>query len=359
MWRVEAPKQANPYDFFMHEILAFAALHKAYQQPQDQRQPYYACGIHHQDLAIRGVREKLQNVTNEEAPAILATSTLLTLSVFASTGFEAQTTSTAASLDDIDSILNAFHLMQGMGHVLAMAQVAVRDSFLGPMFRDPAEPTASQPMLHDLKYHLPNLTAFIQGKTDLSEAERKLYTDVIQCFEPSLQVALPPRVDNRELRFLFFFPLHLQSGFMELIQQRKSGAIVILMYYTVVLLAAEPRHWFMEGWGHRVMKACHKVVDESWMPVIQWPLSYLEKSDSWELFEHLLNRPQGAGAGAPAIERPLTAIPQREPSITAPSTSHSEPADAFLQAFSLQRERTHYTVQMGSAIHEPPPKKED
>jgi hypothetical protein len=52
MWRVEAPKQAGAHEFFMHEILAFAALHKASQQPQDQRQPYYACGIHHQDLGV-------------------------------------------------------------------------------------------------------------------------------------------------------------------------------------------------------------------------------------------------------------------------------------------------------------------
>ena len=32
MWRVEAPKHANAHDYFMHEILAFAALHKAYQE---------------------------------------------------------------------------------------------------------------------------------------------------------------------------------------------------------------------------------------------------------------------------------------------------------------------------------------
>ncbi|KAL1797936.1 hypothetical protein ACET3X_004542 [Alternaria dauci] len=113
MWRVEAPKHANAHDYLMHEILAFAALHKAYQQPPDQRQPYYACGIHHQDLAIRGVRERLHNVTNDQAPAIVATSTLLTLSVFASAGFEAQTAPTSAAVDSIDSIMNAFHLMQG------------------------------------------------------------------------------------------------------------------------------------------------------------------------------------------------------------------------------------------------------
>lgn len=94
----------------MHEILAFAALHKAHRVPE-QRAQYYSFGIHHQDLAIRGVREKLHNVTAQDAPTIVATSTLLTLSVFASTGFELNYPDIPNSLGPIDGILNIFNLM--------------------------------------------------------------------------------------------------------------------------------------------------------------------------------------------------------------------------------------------------------
>jgi len=131
-WRVEAPQHAVNHTFFMHEILAFSALHKAHKLP-DQRAQYYAFGIHHQDLAIRGVREELQEVTAEEAPAIVATSTLLTLSVFASTGFELNYPEIMSSQGAIEGILNIFNLMQGMGNVLQLAQVHVLDSFLSPM----------------------------------------------------------------------------------------------------------------------------------------------------------------------------------------------------------------------------------
>jgi hypothetical protein len=353
MWRVEAPKEANAHDYFMHEILAFAALHKAYQQPLDQRQPYYACGIHHQDLAIRGVRERLHNVTNDEAPAIVATSTLLTLSVFASTGFEAQIAPTAAAIDGIDSIMNAFHLMQGMGHVLALAQAAVRESFIGPMLRDPSELTASQPMLQELKDHLPGLIAFIEGKPDLSVAKRNLYLETIAYFEPALQMSLPPRVDNRELRFLFFWPLHLDPEFMESLRQRRSGAIAILMYFATVLLAAEPRYWFMEGWGHRVMKACHKVLDQSWMPAVQWPLSFLDQVQSWDLFANLTRQGQSSRPSTDtSYTRQPTVIPQRgTPSMGSSSTSYGEAP----QPFSLQLQGTKYAARMGSAVDEPVP----
>ncbi|KAI4683789.1 uncharacterized protein J4E84_006627 [Alternaria hordeiaustralica] len=350
MWRVEAPKQANAHDFFMHEILAFAALHKAYQQPQDQRQPYYACGIHHQDLAIRGVREKLQNVTDEDAPAIVATSTLLTFSVFASTGFEAQTPLTAP-VNDIDSLVNAFHLMQGMGHVLALAQMAVRDSFLGPILRDPLEPTASQPVLLELKSQLPALVTFIEGRTDLSEAERQLYLTVIHLFEPAFQISLPARVDNRELRFLFFWPLQLGPDFMEAIQQRRSGAIVILLYYTTMFHAAETRYWFMEGWGQRVSKACHQAIDQSWATAIVWPLSFLEQGDSWSLFTNVLNQGQASGSASASQQPSAETTPQREAPTIGSATSGAEPS----QSYSIQRRGSKFAVQMGAAEDEQVP----
>jgi hypothetical protein len=158
-WRVDAPKHAVAHTFLMHEILAFSAFHKAHQVPE-QRTEYYSIGIHHQDLAIRGVREKLHNVTAYEAAAIVATSTLLTLSVFASTGFELAYLELSSSQDTIDGILNIFSLMQGMGNVLALAQGYVVDSFLAPMFRGPQEVTPSQPMLQELINHLPTLMSF-------------------------------------------------------------------------------------------------------------------------------------------------------------------------------------------------------
>ena len=282
-WRVEAPKIAVTHTFLMHEILAFAAFHKASQLP-DKRQEYYTLGIHHQDLAIKGMRPKLQNIVPDEAPAIVATSTLLTLGIFASTGFEASCVDIPSPPSAIDGILNIFSLMQGMGNVLALAHVHVLESFLAPMFCDPLESTPSQPLLQELIQQVPNLISFVESKPDLSEPERADFLGVIAHFEPVLKLASPPRVDNRELRFLFFWPLHLDGNFLSAVTQRTSGALVILMYYATMLFAAEPRYWFMDGWGHRLMRACYDSVDKSWMPVLRWPMSFLETDPTYSLF---------------------------------------------------------------------------
>ena len=282
----------------MHEILAFAAFHKAYKTPE-HRIEYYSFGIRHQDLAIRGMREKLHNVLPHEAVALVATSTLLTLSVFASIGFEADIPEIATSQSPIDGIMNIYSLMQGMGNVLALAYISVVGSFLAPIFRDALEPCLSQPMLQELSSHIPTLITFIQGKRDLPEPERATYLGAIAQFEPVIQFAMAPRVDNRELRFLFYWPLHIDQTLLAYMRNGNPGALVILMYYATMLCAAETRFWFLEGWGDRLMRACYEGVDQSWMPAIQWPMSFLNKNTIADSFAGLLRLQQSYGLEVP------------------------------------------------------------
>lgn len=316
-WRVEAPQHAVNHTFFMHEILAFSALHKAHKLP-DQRAQYYAFGIHHQDLAIRGVREELQEVTAEEAPAIVATSTLLTLSVFASTGFELNYPEIMSSQGAIEGILNIFNLMQGMGNVLQLAQVHVLDSFLSPMqvqhfkllshnltsrprFRDPMEAIPSQPMLHELIYQLPLLTSFVDG-SQLPYVEKKTYLEAIGHIKSALEISMPPRVDNRELRFLFFWPLYLQSDFLNFVRAKHSGALAVLMYYSTILFASQSRYWFMEGWGERLMQACLQELDQDWVPAVKWPASFVNHHPTFSLFTNLVQSRQILPSAPQALE---------------------------------------------------------
>ncbi|KAF1944719.1 hypothetical protein EJ02DRAFT_340265 [Clathrospora elynae] len=316
VWMIDGPQQAVKHAFMMHEILAFAAFHKAHKEKELEKcAEYYAFGVHHQDLAIRGIRERLHNVTTHEAAAIVATSTLLTLSVFASTGFEAKFAFTATTQDAIDGIVNIFNLMQGMGNVLALAQKQVMESFLAPMFKDSVESIPSQPMLQELLQHIPTLVTFVEGKRDLSEHDRKLYLDTIAHFNPGLQMSMPPRVDNRELRFLFFWPLHLSSTFLSYVRQRQPGALVILMYYTTILYASEPRYFFMEGWSERLMKSLYEGVDQSWVSVIQWPISFLNQVASWTMFTNFLRYKEGASMHTPYTKQPPVSIPHRQPHV--------------------------------------------
>ncbi|KAF2825959.1 hypothetical protein CC86DRAFT_37058 [Ophiobolus disseminans] len=325
VWRVEAPKHAVTHTFLMHEILAFSALHKAHLIP-DERAQYYACSIHHQDLAIKSVKRKLHNVTIHEAPALVATSTLLTLSVFASTGFELNYSEAPTSQGAIDGILNIFNLMQGMINVLNLAQAHVYNSFLSPMFRDPIDVTPSQPMLQELLNQIPTLLSFVKSVPDLHESERELYIEVIGRFEPILGLSIPPRVDNRELRFLFFWPLNLQPDFLSFLRQRHSGALAILMYYSTILFASQSRYWFMDRWGETLMRACFQELEQEWQPVVQWPMSFINHGPTYNLFAHQTQALQNPDSATKGPSESNLGFPQRRvvevPYMVYPSASH-------------------------------------
>jgi hypothetical protein len=318
MWRVEAPKHAVVHTFLMHQMLAFSAFHKTYQNP-DRAQEYYTLGIHHQDHAIKGLRQKLQNITPHESPAIFAASILLTIVVFASTGFEA---TMPMAPDAIEGIMNLFSLMQGMGSTLALAHVHVLGSFVAPVVGDPTEVTPSQPMLQELARHLPSLVSFIGSKSDIDDKRRAEYLRTIASMENTIKLADPPLVDNRELRFLFIWPLHLEPSFLDDIRQRRPGALVILMYYATLLYAAQPLYWFMDGWGNRLMKTCYAGIDESWMPVLNWPMSFLNLDPTFDPYTyqgHLPHNPEG-DSGPPSTQQlpdigtryaPIHSIPSR------------------------------------------------
>ncbi|KAH7083707.1 hypothetical protein FB567DRAFT_90500 [Paraphoma chrysanthemicola] len=287
-WRVDAPQKAVSHAFFMHEILAFSALHKAFSVPE-QRSKYYTCGIHHQDLAIRGVRERLHHVTEDEAAAIMATSTLLTLSVFASIGFELNCLEIPCSQDAIEGILNIFSLMQGMKNVLEVARVSVTDSWLSPMLQEAPQVIPPQPLLQDLVHQIATLISFIHSRTDLSMTERNTYLNVIGAFEPVLKGAMYPRVDNRELRFLFLWPVRLSPDFIHLVRQRSSGALAILMYYSTMLFAAQSRYWFMQGWGEQMIRTCSEAIGADWLPCVQWPMSFVNHQPTYSLLTNLVH----------------------------------------------------------------------
>ncbi|KAH7067527.1 hypothetical protein BKA63DRAFT_119344 [Paraphoma chrysanthemicola] len=339
-WRVVAPQHAVTHAFFMHEILAFSALHKAFRVPE-QRSKYYTCGIHHQDLAIRGIRERLHHVTEDEAAPIIATSTLLTLSVFASTGFELNFPEIPSSQDAIEGILNIFSLMQGMANVLTVAQNTVTNSWLSPMFQDAPQVIASQPLLQDLVHQIATLISFIHARSDLTMTEKNTYLNVIGYFEPALKMAMPPRVDNRELRFLFFWPVHLQPDFTILVRQRSSGALAILMYYSTMLFVAQSRYWFMQGWGEQMIRACSEAIGADWLPCVQWPMSFVNHQPTYGLFTnlvHLRNAPV-IGAARPDSESP--GLPHMvDPSPTHYSSTLSQPNEINSIAHAPQRRQS-------------------
>lgn len=181
------------------------------------------------------------------------------------------------------------------------------------MFQDPKEAIPSQPMLQELVNQLPALISFIQSASDLPESERETYLTVIGHFEPVLQMSMPPRVDNRELRFLFFWPLHLQPDYLTFLRQRHAGALSVLMYYTTLLVASQSRYWFMQGWGEQLLRACYEELKQDWEPCVRWPLSFINHKPTYSLFANLVQSRQSPGTIPQEPDENTSGYPPRRP----------------------------------------------
>ncbi|KAF1960902.1 hypothetical protein CC80DRAFT_489132 [Byssothecium circinans] len=283
LWKKLGPKFAIDYTFLMHEILALSALQLALFNPEKHHE-YFALGIHHQDHALRGIRKALGNITDANAAPLFGASTLITLSVFASRGQDALRPSPDPRVqehepkDTINDLADIFALIQGMGVVVAAAQMAVINGPFGVIFRDPAHETLSQPMFPQLIERIPNLLHFIEKECDLDEALRRELVAFVALMRDNVLRSMRPCMDNRELRFLFFWPLHLSPNFFNLLRKKSEPALVVLMHWAVILYAAEPRYWFLKGWSDRTIQAISDAVtDPVWRSAIEWPLKFAER----------------------------------------------------------------------------------
>lgn len=275
MWRTAAVTEALIHNFLMHEILAFCAFHIA-RLRSDQRVEYYDLGVHHQDHALRGMRRALKNITVDNASSLFAASTLITVSVMASRGFEAELV--VENIQKVfDDLIDVFQLVKGIGGVLTASQISIINGPFRPIFVDGNQETPSQPIFVRLIERLPALTSFMEAQESIDGELRREFISYIGMMRDHLLWASKPCSDNREMRFLFYWPLNLGGNFFDLVRQQHEGALVLLMHWAVVLHAADSIHWFLHGWADRVRSAISAaVVDPEWRSGMEWPLQLME-----------------------------------------------------------------------------------
>lgn len=272
-WRVEAPKQAVHYSFLLHELLALSALHKAYMEP-GQRREFYALGSYHQDLAIKEMRKTLPNLGPNNAGAMFATGAVISITAFASTGLAAAHDANTRARSAIDDLLDIFSLQQGMYSILSQNQAHVQGGVFAVLLSDLAnhEGEAIIPLMLSLAAQMPILTSFVESQP-LAPSVRTELLSALSSFRSCLDFANEPGATTRPLRFLFFWPNHLNQEFCNLSRKKEPTALVILAYYAVVFRAAERFYWFVEGWAERITRSVADTVpaEPSWHTILQWP----------------------------------------------------------------------------------------
>jgi hypothetical protein len=136
-------------------------------------------------------------------------------------------------------------------------------------------------MFPKLLERMPKLLHFLEKECDLEETQRKSLCALAAVMRDTILRNMRPCMENREVGFLFYWPLHMSSDFLTALREKNEPALVLLAHWTVVLYAAEPLCWFLKGWSDRVIRAISEAVtDPVWRSAIEWPLQFLERQRS-------------------------------------------------------------------------------
>lgn len=276
IWRTVVSREGLKHTYLLHQILALSSFQLAHIKA-DRRADYYAAGTHHQDNALRGMRKQLQNITDDNAPSAFAASTLIPISVFASRGLDALDPDTEEN-NPFDDLADIFSLIQGIGRVMAAAQMGIIMS--GPfqhLFKDPVHETAPQPLFQRILERLPTLTTLFDEEESLDEDTRRDLLGFVTGMRENLLRCSRPCVENRDMKLLFYWPFHLSPNFMYGLRQRSPGALVLVLHWTVILSFAARTYWFLRGWTERITKAARDILTEQpWREAIEWPLLVID-----------------------------------------------------------------------------------
>ena len=113
IWQRGVPKEVLSHSFLMHGILALAALHIAYNRPEEENR-YTLAAQRHYNTAISSFRIVLEQVTAENCTRLFAFSTILLVLTLAF----AKTHSHTENQNPIEDLMQIFTVLQGARVVL-------------------------------------------------------------------------------------------------------------------------------------------------------------------------------------------------------------------------------------------------
>ncbi|KAL0943045.1 fungal Zn binuclear cluster domain-containing protein [Colletotrichum truncatum] len=269
----DVPREALSYPFLLHQLLAFSAYHLAYLQPEC-RHAYLMQAAQHQNDAINGMRGTLLGkISSTNCHALFASSVFLTLSAFATyPSYEKYN----PSFSPIDSMLDIFTLSDGMSVILRASDDDLHKGPLRDLFlRNPSEgQTTVEASLQPLFERLPRVSSRLaeiglveaEGKYTINEAVMALTESIAKVSSINALSA------SAEFRAVFSWPVRMSTEYLDLLRRRHPAALVVLAHYCIIINAAEPFCWFLNGWARALISVIsEQLIGTPWGELLVWP----------------------------------------------------------------------------------------
>lgn len=277
VWQHQVPKLAFKYPFLVHQILAVAAFHQAYLQPE-QRSEHSLHASQHQNRSIEGMRGHLAEITAENCHALFMASSLLLVGAFASFAnirpngsplIEGQRPPT------IEDMIDVFILDRGVASVLQSSEEVIQAGYFRDLFHFSPHQRENT-FMHQIAQELRNLDGLLRRDPDIDPMVRILVDLEITKLVDAIEKAVVT-TDESEMRVTTFWPITIAEDYISLLRQRNETALMVLLYYCCIMIRAEAKTWFVKGWGVSVAADVERLISPKWREAIKWPLELINQ----------------------------------------------------------------------------------
>ncbi|KAH8884328.1 hypothetical protein GQ53DRAFT_797810 [Thozetella sp. PMI_491] len=278
IWQTAVPEIAFQHPCLMHAILAFSALHVAYLTPKSRRDLIIDAATHYNE-ALRGFREAMVEINEENCDAMFATAIINMFYIFAAAGQRNSVLEPrlAEHLEVLDT--EWITMVRGCGAVLAPAFKSVSRGILSDLVeigdwevldpdQDPGEHDGRLLALKEIWYTEgtgPGLTA--------------AYDQTLHRLRQTLSWMDSHAMSGQRISWAgpFIWLCLVPDTYLELLWQRQPPALILFAHFGVLAQRLDI-FWWAEGWGRNIVGAVDTVLGAYWRPRIEWPLRIVELS---------------------------------------------------------------------------------
>jgi hypothetical protein len=251
----------------MHGLLAVAALHYAYNHPEE-RKDYIITSTQHQNFALQHFATALNDINEENSEAYFFLASLVFLLSACS----------IANPQDRDEpmtpgdVVQSFVFLQGVKEVMTFSAiqkwkqggplapllqpwVSCSKERYGP-FRDRLDKLA------DLARELPTSSDIINIQSSCLLA--------IESLRNTYHLFMSDE-SHKNHRYIWRWPFALSQIFLDLLRGNHPIALIILAHYAALAMRYEKRAWPFAGWSQSVLAMVHRVIEPEWVEWIKWP----------------------------------------------------------------------------------------
>lgn len=261
LWSQAVPRLGFQHSGILSLMLALSSYQLSRTEPLDSAK-FLGLAEHHMTAALQSATGLLQQLNNENSPALYITAVLVCFTAFAKGPHRGNLLLVAS-----DGQVPWLSLMRGVRLVIksvgwsyifsgVLAPYFPRSSPQGEMEKAVSSAALDPGEVEDWRASLDDISDPIDvcSEQPLRKTYRQDLEDLKSYFESTFGKGHHSRVDvHGQMEVVFHWIYQLDDAFVAGLSTKDPIALIILGYFCVLLRTLE-RYWFLEGWASHIMR---------------------------------------------------------------------------------------------------------